>query len=117
MSGIVLYDGYCRFCTGQVRFISRNGNDDRFHLVPLQTDEGKSILRSAGMSEADLDTVVYQRDGCNMTRSSAVLNILKDRGGWSGLLYVFIIIPPFFRDFFYGLIARNRHRLTGRTGR
>ncbi|MCU0460199.1 MAG: DUF393 domain-containing protein, partial [Bacteroidales bacterium] len=97
-------------CAGQVRFISRNDNDGKYQLLPLQSDEGKGILRSAGMSETDLDTVVYQRDGKYLTRSSAILNILRDKGGWWKLFYTFIIIPPFIRDFIYGLIARNRHR-------
>ena len=111
MRGTILYDGECSFCSGQVRFLSRNDHDGKFQLVPLQSEKGKSILRLAGMSDTDTDTVVYERDGNYLSRSSAVLNILRDKGGWWRLFYAFIIIPPFIRDFIYGLIARNRHRL------
>lgn len=115
MKGMVLYDGECGFCAGQVRFLGRHDSEELFRFVPLQSDEGKKILRSAGMSENELDTVVYQKNGRYLKRSGAVLNIMRDLGGLWRLLYGLIIIPPFIRDFFYSLFARNRHRfVTGR---
>lgn len=110
MNGTVLYDGECALCNSQVKFITDHDDTGRFHPVPLQSEEGRRMLRSAGISETDLDTVVYKKDGRYLTRSSAVLNILKDLGGGWKLLYGFIIIPSFIRDFFYSLVARNRHR-------
>lgn len=111
MSGTVLYDGECSLCNNQVKFITDHKGAGRFHLVPLQSEEGRRMLRSAGLSDTGLDTVVYKKDARYFTRSSAVLNILKDMGGGWKLFYGFIIIPAFIRDFFYNLVARNRHRL------
>lgn len=112
MSGTVLYDGECTMCSNQVKFITDHKGDGRFHPVPLQSEEGRRLLRSAGLSDTDLDTIVYKKDARYLTRSSAVLNILKDMGGGWKLLYGFIIIPAFIRDFFYNLVARNRHRFS-----
>ena len=111
MSGIIYYDGECPLCNSQVRFIRERDSRNRFRFVTLQSEEGRKMLRSAGRPEDDPDTVVYERSGHQYLRSSAVLNILRDMGhGW-GVLYSLVIVPAFIRDFFYRLVARNRHRL------
>jgi predicted DCC family thiol-disulfide oxidoreductase YuxK len=117
MDGTVLYDGECRFCSSQVRFIRRHDRRNRFRFVPLQSEEGRSMLRSAGLPENDPDTVVYAGSERLEVRSSAVLKILGELGGAWRLVKVLLLIPPGLRDFFYRLIARNRHRLAPRRGR
>jgi predicted DCC family thiol-disulfide oxidoreductase YuxK len=111
MKGSILYDGDCNLCNSQVRFIRKRDRENMFRFVPLQSEEGRSMLRSAGLPEDELDTVVYVKDGKDLTRSSAVLGILRDLGGGWRLLGVLGIIPSGIRDFFYRLVARNRHRL------
>jgi len=69
------------------------------------------MLLDAGLPPDELDTVVYAKEGEHLLRSSAVLGILNDLGGAWRLLPVFGIIPASIRDFFYRLVARNRHRL------
>ena len=58
--------------------------------------------------------MVYIKENKYYTRSSAVLNILKDLGGGWSLFYGFIIVPEFIRDFFYNVIARIRYRIFGK---
>lgn len=111
---MILYDGECALCNSQVRFIRGRDKRNRFRFVPLQSEEGKSMLRSAGMREDDLDTVVYARDGKYLLRSSAVLGILADLGGAWRLLTGLRIIPSRLRDLVYWLVAQNRHRLAPR---
>lgn len=112
MGGTVLYDGECSFCSSQVRFIRRHDRRNSFRFVPLQSEEGRSLLRSAGLRENDPDTVVYDNGDRIEVRSSAVLKILGELGGAWRLIKVLLLIPPGLRDFFYRLVARNRHRLT-----
>ncbi len=114
MSGTVLYDGECRFCSSQVRFIRRHDRRKSFRFVPLQSEEGRNLLRSAGLSENEVDTVVYTNGESYKVRSSAVLEIIGGLGGAWRLAGALKIIPPGIRDFFYRLIARNRHRLVPR---
>ncbi|MRR22999.1 DUF393 domain-containing protein [bacterium] len=111
MGGTVLYDGECSFCSSQVRFIRSHDRKNSFRFVPLQSQEGKSLLRSSGISENDPDTVVYASGETVDIRSSAVLKMLGELGGLWRLTKVLLILPPGFRDFFYRIIARNRHRL------
>ena len=114
MKGIVLFDGICNLCNGLVLFIKKRDKRNRFRFVTLQSEEGRGMLLEAGLPETDSDTAIYKKDGQFYLRSSAVLHILKDLGGTWKILYVFIIIPPFIRDFFYRLIAHNRYRLFGK---
>jgi len=72
------------------------------------------MLIATGLPLSETDTAVYMREEKYYLRSSAVLNILKDLGGFWRILYVFIIIPAFIRDFIYRLIARNRYLIFGR---
>lgn len=112
MSGTVLYDSNCNLCNSQVRFIKKRDKGNRFRFVPLQSEEGSDMLREAGLPDNELDTVVYQKSGKPYLRSSAVLGILRDLGGGWRLLGSLVIVPAFIRDFFYRLVARNRHRLS-----
>ena len=111
MSGTVLYDSECTLCNSQVRFIKKRDRGNLFHFVPLQSEQGKVMMREAGLPANELDTVVYEKSGRHYLRSSAVLSILKDLGGGWSLLRILAIIPPGIRDFFYNLVAHNRHRL------
>jgi len=115
MSGTILYDSECALCNSQVKFINKRSRGDLFRFVSLQSEEGKNMLKDAGLPENELDTVVYANTGRYYKRSAAVLNILKDLGGGWSLLRVLGIIPSGIRDFFYRLIARNRHRLSRKT--
>ena len=111
MGGTVLYDGDCRLCNSQVRFLRGRDGRGQFRFVTLQSDEGRLMLMEAGLRPDDHDTVVYVREGILRLRSSAVLSILSDLGGGWRLFSTLMIIPSFIRDFFYWLVARNRHRL------
>jgi predicted DCC family thiol-disulfide oxidoreductase YuxK len=111
MSGTVLYDSECALCNSQVRFIRKHDRRESFRFVALQSDEGMSILRDAGLPPDELDTVVYAKEGKHLVRSSAVLGIAGDLGGAWRLLQALRIVPVSVRDLFYRLVARNRHRL------
>ena len=117
VSNMILYDGDCALCNSQVRFIRGRDRQKQFLFVPLQSEEGRSMLRSAGLSEDELDTVVYVRDDKYLLRSSAVLGILGDLGGAWRLLTGLRVVPSRLRDFIYSLIAKSRHRLAPRRRR
>ena len=117
MSGTVLYDGDCALCNSQVRFIKKRDRGNRFRFVPLQSGEGREMLREAGLPDNELDTVVYAKSGLHYLRSSALLGILRDLGGGWRLLWSLVLVPAVIRDFFYRLVARNRHRLSRHTHR
>jgi predicted DCC family thiol-disulfide oxidoreductase YuxK len=96
-------------------FIVRRDNGNKIKFAWLKSPTGESLMRRIYPDLHSFDSVVYIKDGKYFLKSSAVLHLLKDIGkGWR-LLYIFILIPKFIRDFFYDLIARRRYRIFGKT--
>lgn len=111
---LILFDGVCNLCNGTVKFIIRRDRGKRFSFTTCQSAAGQDILMQHGISATDLSTVVYVRKGVPYFKSRAVLEILRDLGkGWK-LFYILIMIPPFIRDFIYGIIAKHRYRVFGK---
>jgi predicted DCC family thiol-disulfide oxidoreductase YuxK len=111
---ILLFDGICNLCNRLVIFVIRRDRNARIRFASLQSAAGQTLLLKAGLKSGTSDTVIYFTDNNFKFRSSAVLYLLRDIGGVSKLFYTLIIIPPFIRDFFYNLVARNRYRIFGK---
>ncbi len=112
MSAIILFDGVCNFCHGSVNFIIEKDKKNYFKFTPLQSDAGKEFVATFDLHE--IDSVILVEDDKAYTHSTAALRIAKRLGGILSLVYVFIIVPKFIRDFFYKLFAKNRYRLFGK---
>lgn len=112
---IILFDGVCHLCQSSVKFIIRRDPEAVFRLGSLQSEAGKNLLDNYGMEiVGDPDSVILIHRGKVWQRSTAALKIARRlSGGWP-LLYVFILVPRFLRDFIYDWIAANRYRWFGR---
>ena len=110
---IVLFDGYCNFCSWSVLFIVKRDKQARFQFAASQSPEGKKILAEFhGSGLAQHSILLIEKDRVH-ARSDAALRIARRlRGGWP-LFYGFIILPRGVRDFFYIRLARSRYRLFG----
>ncbi len=115
MSGTILYDGECALCNSQVRFIKGRNRGDLFRFVSLQSEEGKNMLRMPVCLKMSWIQLSMKNTGRYYKRSSPLFQHPRDLGGGWSLLRVLGIIPSGIRDFFYRLIARNRHRLSRKT--
>jgi predicted DCC family thiol-disulfide oxidoreductase YuxK len=113
--GIVLFDGVCNFCNRSINFMIRHDKNDYFRFAPLQSSTGEELMRKNGMETAKPDSVVLYEKGKLYTKTSAALRIARRLNGAWPLLYAFIVVPPFFRDIVYTIIARNRYRWWGKT--
>lgn len=111
---ILLFDGVCNLCNRVVKFIIRIDKSKKIRFAPIQSISGQLLLNQSSADQEDIDSVIYLNGGKVFIKSSAVLHILKDIGGGWKILYAFIIIPVFIRDFFYDLIAKNRYSIFGR---
>lgn len=114
MSGIILFDGVCNFCNSSVNFIIDRDTTNYFKFGALQSDEGQALLRKHNQSTDSFDTLILIEGDKLYTRSTAALRIAKKLSGLWPLFYVFIIIPKFFRDPIYNLIAKNRYKVFGK---
>ena len=112
---VVLFDGKCNLCNGSVNFIldRERGSDLRF--ASLQGEVGAAMLDHEGMDRSELGTMLFVEDGRVYRKSSAVLRITRYLKFPWNLARWCLIVPRPVRDFFYGIVARNRYRWFGST--
>lgn len=111
---IVLFDGVCNLCNSSVNFVIDRDPKHKFRFAALQSIEGEELLKNLGLSTTQFDSIVLL-DGKNVyTQSSAALRIAKELSGAWPILYIFMIIPSFIRDWVYDVIAKNRYKWFGK---
>ncbi len=110
---IVLFDGFCDFCSGSVLFIIRRDPGKHFRFAASQSPAGKKFMDEYGIGELTSHSIILVSNHRIYQKSDAALQIAKRLRGIWPLFYGFIILPGAFLDFFYNLIARNRYRFYG----
>jgi predicted DCC family thiol-disulfide oxidoreductase YuxK len=111
---VILFDGVCNLCNNSVLFIIKRDPNAKFKFASLQSELGKSQLEKFGLPVTELNSVLLIKDGKLFQKSNAALEIAKHLGGGWPIFYVIKLVPAFFRDGFYGWIARNRYRWFGK---
>jgi len=111
---IVLFDGVCNFCNSSVNFIIARDPGGKFKFSPMQSNFAKSLESELNMNIESSQTIILIVGNKVYTKSRAALEIARKLSGLWPAFYIFIIIPPFIRDFFYQLIARNRYKWFGK---
>jgi predicted DCC family thiol-disulfide oxidoreductase YuxK len=112
---IILFDGICNLCNASVRFIIEHERKPEFLFASIQSDAGKQLLERHDLPPDDLQSVILIENGNIWFESIAVLKIGQTlRFPWSFLCHASFIVPKFFRDWVYKLIARNRYHWFGK---
>ncbi|MDX6181501.1 thiol-disulfide oxidoreductase DCC family protein [Flavobacterium sp. Fl-77] len=112
---IILFDGLCNLCNGAVQFIIKRDKKDVFRFVALQSELGIEICRYIGIDQQKIDSIVlYKPAVAYYYKSTAVLEIADELGGFYGLLAVFKIVPEKVRNYIYDYIAKNRYKWYGK---
>ncbi len=118
---IILYDGVCGLCNRFVQFILRRDRNAVFRFASLQNAFAAPILARHRANPSDLDTVYvvvnHELPGeYLLSRSDAALFVLKQLAGlWRPAASLLQLLPQFFRDAAYNVVARHRYRLFGRS--
>lgn len=112
---IILFDGSCLFCNWSVHFVLKKDKRKRFLFASLQSEIAKEYLAYKPESLQNIDSIILIRNGNIYTKSSAALLIAKQLKSITSLLYLFIVIPKFLRDFVYDFVARNRKSILKNT--
>ena len=113
-NNIILFDGECNLCNSFVDFIIRYDKRDKFKFDSLQSQNSTILLKETQIDPKKLDTVVLYSQGIFYTRSSAALLILLELGFPFSLTIILWIVPGFFRDWAYRMIAKNRYNWFGK---
>lgn len=111
----ILFDCDCRLCSCSVRFVKAHDKKHLFTFVPLQSEEGRSLLARHSIGEG-VDAVVLIDGEQAELKSDAVFSIVKELDGFWRFLAVFRFLPKGVRDWCYDLVAKYRYRLFGKKG-
>jgi len=111
---IILFDGVCNFCNFWVNFVLKRDKKDLFRFVALQSEKARELTSRLNIDTSNLDTFVLIVGEKFYIKSTAALMVCKKLNSLLKILFPFIILPPFFRDFIYDIIAKNRYKLFGR---
>lgn len=110
---VILFDGVCNLCNSSVQFIIERDPKSNFKFASLQSDAGKEMLKKYNLPEDKIYSVILIANSLAYDRSRAALEIARRLDGLWPLMYIFIVIPPFLRNFIYDWISKNRYRWFG----
>lgn len=111
---IILFDGVCNLCNGLVQFVIKKDKEAKFTMGSLQSESGQKLLKKHNLPLQDYNSFIYLKEERVYSKSSGALHVLKDLGGLWKIFFILIIIPKPIRDYFYGLVAKNRYWFFGK---
>jgi len=111
---IILFDGVCNLCNGSVVFIIKRDKKDVFRFAALQSEIGQELISKLKIDTSKTDSIILVTNDSYASKSTAALKIARELSGGYPLLYAFMIIPVFIRNFVYDIIAKNRYRWFGK---
>lgn len=111
---VILFDGVCNLCNASVQYVIKHDKKRLFRFASLQSSFGERILRENNLSANVFNSFILLDNNKIYTRSTAALHVAKKLNGLIKLLYGFIIVPKFIRDFVYDVIAKNRYKWFGK---
>lgn len=111
---IILFDGVCNLCNSSVDFIIKHDKNNVFRFASLQSDFAQGIKKKLPPKYLNTDSFILAEGDNFYVKSSAALRTAKYLGFPLNMLYFFLIIPPFIRNFIYDVIAKNRYKWFGK---
>jgi predicted DCC family thiol-disulfide oxidoreductase YuxK len=112
---VIVFDGSCRFCQNQMRWIRQRDKAGRFEFVPSQTENLTQRFPVLAGQDMATGLRVILPDGSAHSGADAVYAIARrlPRWRWPALIYPLPGLRSLFRAL-YGWIAARRYRLAGR---
>ncbi|RNL54631.1 thiol-disulfide oxidoreductase DCC family protein [Pedobacter jejuensis] len=111
---VIFFDGICNLCNTSVQFAVKHDKKNIFKFTALQGEYAKTILPKFNIDSTKLNSILLVDGEKVYTKSSAALRVAKKLNGLLPLLYTFIIIPKFIRDWVYDIVAKNRYKWFGK---
>ncbi|MFN8391792.1 MAG: DCC1-like thiol-disulfide oxidoreductase family protein [Bdellovibrionota bacterium] len=107
---LIFYDGDCGLCHRFVVFVLREDRSgERFRFAPLGSKTFLSSVPDSGRANLPDSIVVLTEDGRVLTKSRAVVYVLRKLGGlWRVGAFFVRLVPRFIADAGYDLVARFR---------
>lgn len=109
---IVFFDGVCGLCNKLVDFLIRKDRKQSLTFAPLQGET--ALIKLSEKDRLDMDTLVFVDYKGIHYRSTAALRIVRHLTGAWPLLYGFIVVPSFLRNWVYKVVAKRRYSVFGK---
>ncbi|PHS60900.1 MAG: thiol-disulfide oxidoreductase [Flavobacterium sp.] len=111
---IILFDGVCNLCNASVNFVIKRDKNDVFRFAALQSEIGNKYISELNINPLDTDSIILIDEDKCYVKSTAALHITKSMSGAYPLLFGFIIVPKFIRNWVYDYVAKNRYKWYGK---
>ena len=112
---IIVFDGVCNLCNSAINFVIKRDKKDVFRYASLQSEIGKQLIAERNIDTSKTDSIILiEPNLAYYHKSTAALHIAKQLSGMYPLLSVCLILPKFFRDWIYDIIAKNRYKWFGK---
>lgn len=108
----VFYDGDCGLCHRVVRFVLAEDRAAHFRFAPLKGHHFMNALSAAERAVLPDSFLVHTADGRVLTKSAAVIHLLRALGGlWWLPAQLLAALPGCWTDAGYDAIGRRRQQL------
>ena len=111
---IILFDGVCNLCNSSINFVIKRDKNDAFKFATLQEEVGQLLLKRYSIDSLDTDSIILIENGKAYVKSTAALRVARKLSSAWPLMYGFMIIPAFIRNWVYDYIAKNRYKWYGK---
>ena len=111
---IILFDGVCNLCNRSVLTIIKSDKNEVFRFAALQSEVAKVLVTDKKIDSSKTDSIILVEEDNFYIKSTAALKIARHLSGGYPLLYGFMIVPKFIRDWVYDIVARNRYKWFGK---
>lgn len=111
---VILFDGVCNYCNAIINFIIRQDKKKVFRFATLQSDFGQKILKENNLPTETFETFILLDKKRLFFKSTAGLRLYSKLPWYWKWTQIFWIVPKFFRDWIYSIIARNRYKWFGK---
>ena len=108
---IIIYDGICVLCNFFMRFILKKDTSLNFKATTLQSNY--TIKNYPQVTKVDSVALIL-KNGDILQKSKAVYYILEKVKTLFLIRVLISILPSFFSDLVYDLVAKTRYKIFGR---
>ena len=114
LTAIIFFDGKCNLCNSSVNFIIKRDPKAYYKFSPLTSAFSKDFFVDKKMDVPQLNTIILYQNGAFLTKSDAILSIIKNLDAPLKYLNYLKFVPQPIRDFIYDFIANNRYTWFGK---
>ena len=112
---LILYDGQCFLCNSFIRRIFKRDQNDILRAASLQDFRKIRDFDLADRASEMESVLLLDQAGNISSKSTAALRILITISKVRFFYKLLLLVPSFFRDLFYDLVAKYRYRIWGKS--